>query len=437
MSKVNTKIPSGSLTLLTKPNAAGECAVYLRYYLGSYIKKSTDIWVNQKDWDTKRQCVKSSAKNAARINARLYDIKGEIDKALLDYDGPITIDVIRSIMCGDDNSEVQLHSIKTSFIEYARYVNDMKYTKKAYGYSSWYNKVKYIDVFETFIKHFLKKKRFTLEDLNVSIFDEYIKYKYEVRKNKAPEAVNKSLVPLYEAVKNATVCGIVPPQVSAPICDNFVPTREVEYDPDSEHDDKVRYLTDQQIEELKVYQSKLKHQRSYEIMDYFFFSYYACGMRLSDLMTLEWKHIDWDARVIRKRQFKTKRFPDVLPPLCEPALKILRKWEKYGRNKRFVFDMLPEDYDLKDQNRFFMDRNSKDKTINTSLKGARLYLGISTSLSIHVARHSFAVRAINKGISVYLVSKLLGHTSILSTEKTYARFIKEKVDNDTKLLFEF
>lgn len=120
-------------------------------------------------------------------------------------------------------------------------------------------------------------------------------------------------MPLYEAVKNATVCGIVPPQVSASICDNFVPTREVEYDPDSEHDDKVRYLTDQQIEELKVYQSKLKHQRSYEIMDYFFFSYYACGMRLSDLMTLEWKHIDWDARVIRKRQFKTKRFPDVLP----------------------------------------------------------------------------------------------------------------------------
>ena len=38
MSKVKTKIPSGSLTLLTKPNAAGECAVYLRYYLGSYIK---------------------------------------------------------------------------------------------------------------------------------------------------------------------------------------------------------------------------------------------------------------------------------------------------------------------------------------------------------------------------------------------------------------
>lgn len=132
---------------------------------------------------TVKDNVWSLQRRTLRINARLYDIKGEIDKALLDYDGPITIDVIRSIVCGDDNGEVQLHSIKTCFIEYARYVNDMKYTKKAYGYSSWYNKVKYIDAFETFIKHFLKKKRFTLKDLNVSIFDEYIKYKYEVRKN--------------------------------------------------------------------------------------------------------------------------------------------------------------------------------------------------------------------------------------------------------------
>lgn len=67
------------------------------------------------------------------------------------------------------------------------------------------------------------------------------------------------------------------------------------------------------------------------------------------------------------------------------------------------------------------------------LKGARLYLGINTSLSIHVARHSFAVRAINKGISIYLVSKLLGHSTIHSTERTYARFLKEKVDVRTIL----
>ena len=52
MSKVKTKIPSGSLRLLTKPNAAGECVAYLRHYFGSYIKKSTDIWVNQKDMDS-------------------------------------------------------------------------------------------------------------------------------------------------------------------------------------------------------------------------------------------------------------------------------------------------------------------------------------------------------------------------------------------------
>lgn len=32
-----TKFPSGSLTLLTKPNAAGECAVYLRVLMQDSI----------------------------------------------------------------------------------------------------------------------------------------------------------------------------------------------------------------------------------------------------------------------------------------------------------------------------------------------------------------------------------------------------------------
>ena len=53
-------------------------------------------------------------KNAARINARLYDIKAEIDKALLEYDGQITADVIRSIMTGDEKGEVPLQPELTS-----------------------------------------------------------------------------------------------------------------------------------------------------------------------------------------------------------------------------------------------------------------------------------------------------------------------------------
>lgn len=153
-------------------------------------------------------------------------------------------------------------------------------------------------------------------------------------------------------------------------------------------------------------------------------------MRLSDIMTLEWRHIDFDRKVIKKIQFKTKRLPDVLPPINKGAMEILLRWKSYNRNSRFVFDLLPENYDTTDQKRLFKDRNSKDKTFNRSLNVARMTLRLPIPLTMHVARHSFAVMAINKGMSVFLLSKYLGHSSTVATEKTYAKIIQEKADND-------
>ena len=43
----------------------------------------------------------------------------------------------------------------------------------------------------------------------------------------------------------------------------------------------------------------------------------------------------------------------------------------------------------------------------------------------HVARHSFAVFALNKGLSMSVVSRLLGHGSTDVTEKVYAKFLPE------------
>ena len=46
-------------------------------------------------------------------------------------------------------------------------------------------------------------------------------------------------------------------------------------------------------------------------------------------------------------------------------------------------------------------------------------------LAFHVARHTFAVLALRQHKNLYAVSKLLGHTSIRATEKTYAEFLPE------------
>lgn len=431
---VRKDIPTGSLVLLAKPNSAGESCVYLRYYLGKYVKRSTNVNVPVADWDDKHQRLNASCKDSARINNILYTIKAEIDAKLINYDGPITYDILKKIV-NDEPVKAEERAKATDFYEYCKQINDLHYGKKEYSYSTWYNKTKYINAFEYFVKYFLHKPTLLFSDLKPEIFDKYIAYRFEVKKNISKEGVNKTLVPLYDAIKYAVNQGIVEMRDVHGIIQNYVEVRETEYNPeDDEMETKIPYLTLDQLQQLHDIQPRLKHQRSREILDFFFFAFYACGMRISDLMTLEWNHIDWENKVIKKKQFKTKRYPEVLTPLSPAALEILERWKGYGRNKRFVFDMIPENYDITNQAQLHKDRNAKDRTFNVSLHTVSMTLRFKQMATMHSARHSFAVMAINNGISLYLLSKLMGHSSITATEKTYAKFLKEKVDSDIKTI---
>ena len=439
------KIPRGKFFIEDRVNTKGEATIYIRYFLQRYAKRSTGINIPPKAWDEKNCCVKSSHPQASKLNLALQNFKCEIDNRLMDYDGELNLTVLNFILNGGDptnegdlpdESPTQVVNKNTSFVDYCKKVNDLKYGKKEYGYSMWYNKQKIIEQFETFLIHWRKTPKFALKDIRADVFDEYIQYRFTVLKNTSKEAINKTLVPLYVAIKQAVAYGIIDTKLAAPIVDNYLEIHETEYKPDMEETvvEHVRYLTPEQLEQLKDYQSKCKNKRSAEILDMWFFAYYACGLRLSDILTLEWKHIDWESKVIKKVQFKTKRLPDVLPVLGKSAMEILERWKGYDRNKKFVFDLLPEDYDLTDQKRLFMDRNSKDKTFNTSLNVARMTLRFPFPLTMHVARHSFAVMAINRGMSLFLLSKLLGHSTIASTQRTYAEFLKETVDSETRFI---
>ena len=52
----------------------------------------------------------------------------------------------------------------------------------------------------------------------------------------------------------------------------------------------------------------------------------------------------------------------------------------------------------------------------------------------YVSRHTFAVFALNKGLSMSVVSRLLGHGSTDVTEKVYARFLPETLSSEVARL---
>jgi site-specific recombinase XerD len=75
-------------------------------------------------------------------------------------------------------------------------------------------------------------------------------------------------------------------------------------------------------------------------------------------------------------------------------------------------------------------------TYNIRLKKVAKCCGITKNVSSHLARHTFATTiALTKGVPIETVSKMLGHTSIKTTQ-IYAKVINSKISNDMDMLAE-
>ena len=312
---------------------------------------------------------------------------------------------------------------RKDFIEFALEHNNMRYELDQISYSTYDNNRLYILGFQRYLRDKENKDVLPLCDLNIDIFNRYINYRLVEKKN-TKEGINKMLAPMFFAVRYAADNELIPTKTAAIICANYLEVKDRKYK--SKVDEKqIRYLTPEQMRALVNVRNELPHQRTREILDIFLFAFHACGMRVSDIITLEWEHIDWERKEIVKNYFKTKTAGNI--PLTDPAIEILLRWKKYKRNKRFVFDLLPEKFNLKDPKALKNARLSKNRTLQQSLKSVGNKIGLKFNMTMHVARHTFAVMSIKKGVSIHMVSRLMGHSSVLVTEKVYAEFLPSEI----------
>ena len=162
----------------------------------------------------------------------------------------------------------------------------------------------------------------------------------------------------------------------------------------------------------------------------FFFAYYACGLRVVDVMSLRWNDIDFKKNELKKILIKTSKRHVI--PLIQPAIDILNKWK--DKHKVYVFGLLDDTFKLSNDEKFYGRRNTITQSINQSLKVVGENLGLDFPLTMHVARHSFAVYALNNKIDMSVVSRLLGHSSSVVTERVYAKFLPQTLSDEVAKL---
>tara|TARA_R110002012_G_scaffold286628_1_gene478257 strand:+ start:1750 stop:2970 length:1221 start_codon:yes stop_codon:yes gene_type:complete len=173
--------------------------------------------------------------------------------------------------------------------------------------------------------------------------------------------------------------------------------------------------------EMNVLEKKVfKVQRLEQVKDIFLFCCYT-GLAYADVEKLNSDDILLGVdgrRWIKTKRKKTNTRSSI--PLLPAAESILEKYEDHPL--------------VKDKPRL-LPVTSNQKS-NAYLKEIAILCGINKNLTTHLARHTFATTVtLSNGVPIESVSKMLGHTSIKTTQH-YAKVLDKKIGEDMEGIME-
>jgi integrase len=151
------------------------------------------------------------------------------------------------------------------------------------------------------------------------------------------------------------------------------------------------------------------------------------GLRLDEALHLTWDDIDLDHRIIivhrgRKGVPKSGRVRHV--PIFDSVLPVLREM-KLARGENVL--LWPGGRPRKPgKPHGALDQSSPRRPFKTAVERA----GLPSALRLHDLRHSFASHYLADGGDLFKLSKILGHSSVRITEKTYAHLMPTAFESD-------
>lgn len=129
---------------------------------------------------------------------------------------------------------------------------------------------------------------------------------------------------------------------------------------------------------------------------------YGCGLRVSELVNLRLRDIEWERKVLWVRKGKGAKDRSVM--LGTTLRKELQTHTKSLAQENYLFSGLHPDQHL--------TVRSAEKIYHQACRKA----GVAPKGGIHTLRHSFATHLMEKGVELRFIQELLGHASSKTTE---------------------
>ncbi|MCT3949055.1 site-specific integrase [Elizabethkingia anophelis] len=376
----------------SKMNASLKCPLACRITYNYERKEfSSGLYISPKCWDAKKQFAKPPNEENNFINTELSLIKNKINQAFLFLQvkgEPFDVNDIYSQYKG--RTLIKEYSL----LEY--YKLYLERLKKLVGIEikqqTW-DKFYYIrnDV-ECFIKFYYKKADMKLKDLDYSFISEFEYYLKTVNKHKQI-TINKSLQRLKKVVKQAVI------------------NKYIESNPFEEHKpkkviSKIVFLNQSELDLLE--NKDFASEALNKVKDCYLFCCYT-GLAYKEMFELIKEDLiikpDGTMWIYKKREKTERNFS--VPVILPKAIEIISKYNS--------------------ENDFVLPRIS-NQSFNRLMKEIGSSLGITKNLTHHTARKTFASTVLlNNDIPIEVVSKLLGHTKISTTQEYYAELMPEKL----------
>ena len=387
-----------------KLDKSGEAPLYLRVIKDRKTKFiSLSLKLDPNQWDEDKQKVKKNHSNSARLNAyiskKVADAKGEV------------ADLERRNL--STSARKLKEAIKgkplTNFLEYS--YKRCEKQKDTLAFSTYNTYKNYLKKFETFVGH----RDLMFEDITVTTLKDYASYCSSKLGNNNT-TINFSLKIMQIMFKEAQREDLIPIDLFP--FNKFKVKREMS---------TRRYLTAEQFQGFMDLEVSDQYKAQI-IKDMFIFSVFVGGLRFGDMIELKWKNYDKKAGRITKIIRKTGRQHSV--KMGQKAIDILEKYSNKDQKQEdiiFPFAGIDDAYFTDKAHRSLL--TGRATALNSMyLKKMGEELELPFKLSFHISRHTFATRALNNGMRIEHVSKLMDHSDIGITQ-VYAKIISSELDN--------